>query len=86
MNEPDRGDPDQMRDLLSAIQRTQSRIRDLESLVGMLVVRHGRDVGLGSWQLTIPEDEAFALRTRLPPRDLAVVMLYEDECIKVHVI
>jgi hypothetical protein len=63
---------------MAAIHRTQARIRELESLVGMLAARHGQHVGLGTWQIRIPEDEAFALRSRLPARDLAVMVNYED--------
>lgn len=65
-------------DLLAAIARTQARIRELESLVGLLAVRHGQDVGLGTRQIRIPEAEAFALRSQLPARDLAVMVTYEQ--------
>lgn len=71
------GLPDE--ELLAALQRTQARIRELESLIGLLAVRHGHDVGLGTWQLRIPEQEAFQLRSRLPARDLAVMVSYEDD-------
>ncbi|RYZ17202.1 MAG: hypothetical protein EOO70_02600 [Myxococcaceae bacterium] len=66
-------------DLMAAISRTQARIRELESLVGMLAVRHGNDVGLGTWQLRMGEAEAFELRSQLPARDLAVIVTYEED-------
>lgn len=65
-------------DLLAAIARTQARIRELESLIGLLAVRHGTDVGLGTRQIRIPEAEAFALRAQLPSRDLAVMVTFEQ--------
>lgn len=65
-------------ELLAVLARTQARIRELESLIGILAVRHGADVGLGTWQIRILEDEAFALRAQLPARDLAVIVTYES--------
>lgn len=65
-------------ELLSAVARTQARIRELESLVGMLAVRHGQEVGLGTRQIRIPEQEAFDLRAQLPARDLAVMVTFEE--------
>jgi hypothetical protein len=66
-------------ELLAVLARTQARIRELEAIMSMLVVRHGQDVGLGTWQLRITEPEAFELRAQLPSaRGVAVVVSYDD--------
>lgn len=55
----------------------ESHIRDLTLICAVLTYINGQDVGLGSWQVRVPEDVAFSVRSQLPPTP-NVVMGYDD--------
>lgn len=67
------------------VQALENHIRDLTLICAVLTYINGRDVGLGSWQVRVPEELAFSVRSQLPPTP-NVVMSYEDGAMVITVV
>lgn len=69
-------DEDLLAHLSQRFAELEGQIRDLTAICALLTHIAGRDVGLGSYQVRIPADQAFAIRQQLPEVP-SVVMTFE---------
>lgn len=74
-----------MDDYAMRVQALENHVRDLTLICAVLTYINGRDVGMGSWQVRVPEDVAFQVRSQLPPNP-NVVMSYEDGAMVITVV
>lgn len=52
------------------------RLREIESWLAMLIVRHGEFTGTG-WKYTISAESAYIMRSAMPREELHVVAEYD---------
>lgn len=62
-----------------AYQRQEARIRELETIIAILVHRHGH-----SGAYVLPMDEAFATRAELEDANPCVGITFEDEVLVIY--
>jgi hypothetical protein len=79
MNADPSAEPDDLNQALDTIHRLQAQLREVSTITAVIAALHGRSVGLGSYQLRIPADLAFEVRSRLPSRHPHVSLSYEDD-------
>jgi hypothetical protein len=59
------------------LQRTQSRMSELQMMLALLVVRHGYETDFG-WRYDLTEGAAMTLRSQLRSDDPTVSVTYEQ--------
>lgn len=73
----DRGD--ELGQAMYTIHRLEAQLAEVSTITAIIAALHGRSVGLGGYQLRIPADLAFEIRSQLPSKAPQVTLSYDED-------